>query len=299
MKRPPSGTRAAWPDRRKSPRLVLAAALALVCVALVPGSARAGMQLQASTTFNGGIGVTAHYNNGLPSPNQIAFSVSTQAGSFSSSWTTANPFGSANSPFLTYCVDISTFLASGQVVTALVSTTNGTAADQRQVTRNIGAAGWVFNNFANQALAALESFSGLSSGSLSQQEAQAAMQLAIWEAAYDTNGASSGALGYLGGGALTFSGTATGNSDVVTLANAILNARNTDSSGISTIGFIDYPPNSIAATPTNQDQIFGIPEGVQINAVPEPSTLAMAAAGALVGLGAMLRRRSKRPAPLG
>jgi hypothetical protein len=51
-----------------------------------------------------------------------------------------------------------------------------------------------------------------------------------------------------------------------------------------------------AQTPVDQDQIFLAPANSPLNAVPEPSTLAMAATGGLIGLGALCRKRWRRSA---
>jgi hypothetical protein len=80
----------------------------------------------------------------------------------------------------------------------------------------------------------------------------------------------------------------------------MLNARN---GRIASVGFLDYPPlvPDNSGSPTDQDQIFLSTVELQgaLTPVPEPSTLAMAAVGGLVGLGVVARRRmgrSTRPA---
>lgn len=286
------------------------AAVALVAASLAAQPARASVTLTSSTKFDGGIGVTAKFVN--PS---TEFNVNTAVGRFTTTWKTTDPnvnphISWTGGSFLSYCVDIATFLESGKDRFGQVSVTSSTNTDGKGVVRDIGAAGWVFNTYAQkknqtetQWLSFLSNLAvpGGFAGTLTVAQAHAALQLSIWEAAYDPNGAkSAGDLGYLDAGSLTFSGNAVNigsnsdpkNRNVVRLANYILGARKDDPLGVSEVGLIDYAPNSESESPTNQDQLFEVaPDSVQ--AVPEPSTLAMVAVGGLIGLGMVRRERLK------
>jgi hypothetical protein len=110
--------------------------------------------------------------------------------------------------------------------------------------------------------------------------ASAAMQLAIWEIAYEPTG-----IYGLNSGALQFSlGTkaTSGSSAALTLASSFLAKLGSQTSGV-TLGVLQS-----TTPPVPQDQIFAVTA-----AVPEPSTYALLAGG-LMCVAFMARRRAAR-----
>ncbi|MEW4566980.1 thioester domain-containing protein [Tautonia sp. JC769] len=276
------------PETRGSSRwLGFVGLAALVAASLAAQPAQAGQVTASSVLTLGNNAPTVTYSLNGAAPRTV------YAGAFTTTIQTSSvawlPAGTA---LETYCVDLSINLSSGTVTPAEVSQTNvASLNDANSVARNIGAAGWVLSNYGVYGETVGATASGLlndlnlTSASLndgnnwSDARAEAAIQVAIWKAAYDSNSTD------VSTGDLEFTSI---NADVATVANAILVAR-----GVKTavIGFVNYPPIlNGAQTPINQDQIFVLPDG-SLQAIPEPSTLAMAAFGGLIGLGMLGRKR--------
>ncbi|QDV38874.1 thioester domain-containing protein [Tautonia plasticadhaerens] len=271
-----------------------ACALTLIALAASAPTARAGLMVQANTTFNGG-------NNGINV--DFRFGTGSWQGTSPGNFTTIvhgpSPFGTWNVSFTTYCVDLSEYVQPSSPNTAMVSLTGESGLlDTNSRPRDIGAAGWVLENYGFASPSELKAAGGLASNvNLTTKEASAAIQLAIWEATYDGSGAG-GTLGvgtnYLGTGSLTFRGSAYDNANVSAVANGILSLRDVRTSAV---GLFNYPPIAGGPqTPADQDQIFLPPAGTR-SAVPEPSTLAMAAVGGLIGLASLCRQRLRRKTP--
>jgi PEP-CTERM motif len=153
--------------------------------------------------------------------------------------------------FTTYCVDLYT-----QVF----------ANDVNSFTQ-VGAANFGFAN-ANAAKDLGKLFA--EGNVIGNSVAQAAMQIAIWEIAYETTGIYS-----LGNGAAVFSGGTAATSGALALAGTWLGALSTTSGSV---------PLTVLSSDKVQDLIFAAP-------VPEPSTYALMAAG-LMSIGFVARRRS-------
>ncbi|WP_169977771.1 Cys-Gln thioester bond-forming surface protein [Tautonia rosea] len=253
---------------------------ALVAASLAAQSAQAGQMVLAQSTYGGNsVTVNGTYNNG-----SISFGTgNVRAGLFTTSFfqDPSNP-NVATSTFDTYCIDLATNNVGNLKEVAEVSVTSTTGGpstvDAEGAARNIGAAGWVLSTYGDKTVAELKtefsSITGISN--LNAAQAQAAIQVAIWLAAYGESN-------------LTFTGgTNAGANRAIALANAIVAKRNGQTTAA---GFINYPPIvGGAQTQANQDMIFLPPEG-GFGVVPEPSTLAMAAFGGLIGLGMMGRKR--------
>ena len=107
---------------------------------------------------------------------------------------------------------------------------------------------------------------------------QAAMQIAIWEIAYETSGTYN-----LAQGSATFTGGTAATSGALTLASSWLGAL-ASQSGAVTLGVLES--SQMGAFAATQDQVF-------TPAVPEPSTYALLAGG-LMCVGFMARRRAYR-----
>jgi hypothetical protein len=251
---------------------------ALVSAALAAQPAQAGQQITASSVLNQGNNapqVTFKLNNGSAR--------TVLAGSFTTTFHTASRYGGVGTTFETYCVDLSINLNSGTQTPAEVSQTNvASLNDANSVARNIGAAGWVLSNYGGSTAGDLASTLGVTftgTALQKQRKAEAAIQVAIWKAAYESGSTN------LASGILKFTSI---NAEISAAATKILLNRGNET---AVIGFVDYPPSlTFQGTPNNQDQIFVLPEG-SLEAIPEPSTLAMAAFGGLIGLGMLGRKR--------
>jgi hypothetical protein len=182
------------------------------------------------------------------------FSGNVMAGELNWSWLSATPEGFATD-FYSYCVDATQYLRDPQYVT--VRTTDSFTAGSA----NSGAkVSWLFNSYASTIH---------SSGTNVQA---AALQLAIWEALYDSSQ-------NLSGGA--FRTTASG--AILAQAQTYLNALYSSSYLGSRATFLDVDGTNPDAARRGQDQIT--------HSVPEPSTLLMMGVASL----ALLRRRRVRP----
>jgi PEP-CTERM motif-containing protein len=235
--------------------------------------------LYSGTAYEGTILYTATMNGleGVSGSN-----TSSEAASFYSQMSPSSfSFGTSSLPaFQTYCVDLFQTNQYRVVEQAAVSTFGGMSTDGSGYARNIGAAGWVVQNYGetlntlntSAAWTALYSAAGLTGAQIATigyAEQNAIVQAAVWGTAYDAN-----------------STTISGNGSEGAIVNKVLQALLTAASGQSSlVGFINYPPNQGATSGTyNQDMLY-------VAAVPEPSTLAIAGLGALGLLGYGWKRR--------
>jgi hypothetical protein len=201
-------------------------------------------------------------------------SVNTSGVQFATKFYTANSFQATDTPFRTFCVDLARALTNATPITADVSkSTASNYADANGNARNIGAAAWVVNNFANATLATLQ---GMVAG-LTAAEANTGLQMAVWESAYAPASSSVNTAN----SAIWFtdnSGNAASFNRAVSLANKILQLRG---SSTDAGGFINYPPPGPGTN--SQDMLF---------AVPEPSTVLVAGLGAFGFVAYGIRRRN-------
>lgn len=227
---------------------------AMVLAAGMPTLSKADTIYKGETVFNGGTGTIKVSFNG----NQI----STAAGSFTTklfaSSTSTNPLAT----YQTYCVDLTRMVSSGRLDVKVGPNPQILPATNR----NLGAATYLLEQFQTSA----------NTGSATvRKENQAALQLAVWEALYDSN--DTAALGDFSKGAFKIvSGVSTA---VRTKALQYLNAAiNGSGFKTSTAGlYFDYLGKS-------QDQLTHY-------VVPEPASITMAAIAMVAGLGVYRRRR--------
>lgn len=273
--------RPAAPEARGTPRLLgLLSLAALVAASLASQTAQAGQTIKAQTQYKGSTSITV--SGSYMSGNDLVNFGPVYAGRFETRFfEDPNDSNLATSTFDTYCIDLGTFNSPSTKTNAEVEVTNTTSGptDSTNTVRNIGAAGWILTAYAGKTVSELQqAFSpeiGADIDSLDDFQAEAAIQIAIWLAAY-----SNANLTITPGSNATLA---------VALATAMNNNRGDETASVQ---FINYRPLSFGDTntPTNQDMIGLAPEG-SLNAVPEPSTLAMAAFGGVIGLGMMGRKR--------
>ena len=181
------------------------------------------------------------------------FSGNVMAGELNWSWLSGTPEGFATD-FYSYCIDATQYLRDPQYVT--VRTTDSFTAGSANAGAKVS---WLFNTYASVIHA---------TGTNTQA---AALQLAIWEALYDSSqDLSAGA----------FRGS--GNSAILTQAQTYLNALYSSHYLGSQATFLDVDGTNTNPAYSGQDQIT--------HGVPEPSTLLMMG---LAGLGVMRRRRTQ------
>jgi hypothetical protein len=227
-------------------------ALALACLGTAAISAQAGV-------------VFSNFAHGSESVN---FGVNVPAGAATGSVNAGGFVASIDSgpSFIAYCIDL------------FQTVTFGTSFGDYKVVE--GAAYPFANTRAADHLARLFSAGHATTNAVTE----AALQIAVWEIAYETSGRYA-----LGSGSATFWGGSAQNSGALALASAWL----------GTLGNADSTMRiDVLASPTRQDQVFAT-AGIRLvpNAVPEPATAALLLAG-IVGLGAARRRQrgNARPA---
>lgn len=183
----------------------------------------------------------------------VAKSSSTNAGGFS---TVLN----GGPTFTSYCVDLYETISFGDPAYTNYSLVDGSAhfiAPHAAADADIGklfSAGHLVNN----------------------AKTQAAFQIAIWEIAYETSGSYN-----LGTGTAQFSGGTAASSGALMLATSWLGSL-----GVNTMDVKVLESLSVRDIKGHQDVVFA-------QAVPEPSTYALMAAG-LMSIGFVARRRSQK-----
>jgi hypothetical protein len=192
--------------------------------------------------------------------------------------------GTLGAPIKSYCVDLLQAVDRNVVDLAIVSNTATTSnPDGSGLNRNIGAAGWIVDNYGvklgvintSAAWTSLEAGAGVIPANVTYLEQVAVLQTAIWVKAYGPTSAS-----------ISGSEGGTTNADANALLTFLLALSD---SHTATVGFIDYPLPAIPGGFNNQDQVF-----FQTASIPEPSSLALLDLGALGVLGYTWKRR-KRP----
>jgi hypothetical protein len=178
------------------------------------------------------------------------------AGELNWQWMDATPEGFAQS-FYSYCVDVSQNLADPQTVTARYTNgfTNGVAFGGAK-------AAWLFNTYA----AGIHSNTNTSTADIRA----AALQIAIWEAMYDTTA-------NLGDGNFILNTTGAIRTTAQTYLTSLYNAGNSAFDSVATV-------LEVVAPNRGQDQI--------VSKVSEPSTLLLMGVAFL-----MFAKRTRRQGP--
>jgi hypothetical protein len=186
--------------------------------------------------------------------------------------------------FKSYCVELFQAVDKNVVDLANVSITATTSLpDGAGFNRNIGAGGWIVDNYGvklgvintSAAWTSLEAAGGVNPANVTYLEQVAVLQTAIWARVY---GATSASISGSQGG--------TTNADANSLLTQLLAVSG---SNTATVGFINYPLGAIPGGFNNQDQVF-------TSSVPEPSSRVLFGLGVLGVLGSAWKRR-KRPDP--
>jgi hypothetical protein len=255
---------------------------------LAPAHARADLAWSKTTWTNTTPGFTASITaTGNPSLNRTVY-----IGSFSTEikelgvGDVTGPATGADQLFSgqTWCVDL--FVSTNtnppwqkaQFSESNPGTTSPSSLqDKYNYNRDLGAAAWILWRFSTRTLAQLIADLGIAVTSEAQRIA--AVQLAVWKAAY-------------GSGATVTSNNATVNS----ITTAMLNLRPTGAT--QSFEFVDYIPyvdDTGPATPTNQDMMY-VSLTYSEPIVPEPATLASVLVGLLIPASIGLRRRLRASA---
>jgi hypothetical protein len=263
------------------------AVLGVAAVALLlagTGRAHAAMMF-AGTGFN--LSPYTSVLNGIPGaggtqqqPASDYFSAVNTTGSVGADISTLGP------AFKSYAVDLFQAVNKNIVDLANVSSTATTSnPDGAGLNRNLGAAGWIVDNYGVQlgvintsaAWVALEAAAGVNPANVTYLEQVAVLQTAIWDKTY---GATSASISGSEGG--------TTNADANALLTQLLAIS---SNNTATVEFIDYPLPAIPGGFNNQDQVGQFTPAA--TAVPEPASLTLLATGALGLLGYGWRKRKQ------
>lgn len=181
------------------------------------------------------------------------FNGSVMAGELRWAWLGGTPAGFATDLY-TYCIDATQYLMDPQTVA--IRSTSALVAGATHAGAKVA---WLFNTYAG----------AIRAGGTNVQAA--ALQVAIWEALYDTNQD-------FGTGAFRMSTTGA----IRTQAQAYLTALSTSDYSGSTAAWLDVDGTNADPRLRGQDQIA--------HSIPEPATLLLMGLGGLL----VLRRRSAR-----
>ena len=271
----------------KSPfRLAVAAVGGLALLANCGRPASAG-DMYAATGFN-----ASPYTsilNGIPGANgEQQSSAADFFSAVSTTGTVGADISSLGATFKSYCVDL--FQADVQKVVDLanVSTTVATTnTDGSGFHRNLGAAGWVVDNYGvtlgvintDAAWKNLEALAGVNPANVTYLEQVAVTQTAVWDKAYGATSAS-------------IAGSEGGSTNVD--ANSLLTQLLALAGGnIAPVGFIDYPVPAIPGAFNNQDQLTDARHVPPFVVVPEPASVALLGLGVLGVVGYGWKRRKR------